>query len=64
MVVLFWYGSFVLVPYPPYCDLHWFVRQVGCADSRVAPDLIFDADAGEMFVTRVAGNVCTDEIIV
>jgi carbonic anhydrase len=30
---------------------------VACADSRVSPELIFDAGVGEVFVVRVAGNV-------
>jgi carbonic anhydrase len=30
---------------------------VGCADSRAAPELIFDRGLGELFVVRVAGNV-------
>lgn len=30
---------------------------VGCADSRVSPELAFDQGVGELFVVRVAGNV-------
>lgn len=30
---------------------------VGCSDSRVAPEIIFDTGLGELFVVRVAGNV-------
>jgi carbonic anhydrase len=29
---------------------------LGCADSRVSPELIFDQAPGDLFVTRVAGN--------
>jgi carbonic anhydrase len=32
---------------------------VACADSRVAPELIFDQGVGELFVVRVAGNIVT-----
>lgn len=32
---------------------------VSCADSRVAPELIFDQGVGDLFVVRVAGNVIT-----
>jgi len=32
---------------------------VCCADSRVAPELIFDQGMGDLFVVRVAGNVIT-----
>lgn len=36
---------------------------ISCADSRVPVELIFDRGIGELFVIRVAGNVCdTDEI--
>ena len=30
---------------------------LSCADSRVAPELLFDRGLGELFVVRVAGNV-------
>lgn len=30
---------------------------VGCSDSRVPPEIIFDEGVGELFVVRVAGNV-------
>jgi carbonic anhydrase len=35
---------------------------IGCSDSRVPPELLFDADFGELFVIRVAGNVLSPEI--
>lgn len=34
-----------------------FAVIVGCADSRVAPEIIFDQGIGDLFVVRVAGNV-------
>ena len=30
---------------------------VACADSRVAPEILFDTGLGDIFVVRVAGNV-------
>lgn len=30
---------------------------LGCADSRVSPELIFDQGQGDIFVVRVAGNI-------
>jgi carbonic anhydrase len=30
---------------------------VACADSRVAPEIIFDQGVGDLFVVRVAGNI-------
>ena len=35
---------------------------IGCSDSRVPPELIFDANFGELFVIRIAGNVLSPEI--
>ena len=40
-----------------------FATILGCSDSRVPPELIFDAGFGELFVIRVAGNVLGDEIL-
>lgn len=36
---------------------------LGCSDSRVPPELIFDAGFGELFVIRVAGNVLGPTIL-
>jgi carbonic anhydrase len=36
---------------------HPFAIVLGCADSRVAPELVFDQGLGDIFVVRVAGNV-------
>jgi carbonic anhydrase len=36
---------------------------LGCSDSRVAPELVFDAGLGELFVIRVAGNVATPGVM-
>ena len=35
---------------------------LGCSDSRVPPEWVFDAAPGELFVIRVAGNVISSEI--
>lgn len=35
---------------------------LGCSDSRVPPEWIFDAGLGELFVIRVAGNVLAPHI--
>jgi carbonic anhydrase len=36
---------------------------LGCSDSRVPPELVFDAGFGELFVVRVAGNVISREVM-
>ena len=41
---------------------HPFATILGCSDSRVPPELLFDAGFGELFVVRVAGNVLGSEI--
>jgi carbonic anhydrase len=40
-----------------------FAAILSCADSRVPVELIFDQSIGHIFVTRVAGNIGTPEII-
>lgn len=30
---------------------------IGCSDSRVPPEIIFDQNLGDLFVVRVAGNI-------
>ncbi len=41
---------------------HPFATILGCSDSRVPPELIFDANFGELFIIRVAGNVVSPEV--
>jgi carbonic anhydrase len=36
---------------------------LGCADSRVAPELLFDQAPGDLFVCRVAGNIVTTNLL-
>jgi carbonic anhydrase len=36
---------------------------LGCSDSRVPPEIIFDQGLGDLFVMRVAGNVLNDMIL-
>ena len=40
-----------------------FAIVLSCADSRVVPELAFDTGLGELFVTRVAGNVANTSTI-
>lgn len=34
-----------------------FAIILGCSDSRVAPEILFDQGLGDLFIIRVAGNV-------
>ncbi|MDO5691609.1 MAG: carbonic anhydrase family protein [Pseudomonadota bacterium] len=40
-----------------------FAAVVGCIDSRVPPELVFDQRIGDIFAARVAGNYVNDDII-
>jgi carbonic anhydrase len=40
-----------------------FAAILGCADSRVPAEIIFDQGLGDLFVVRVAGNVASDMAI-
>ena len=42
---------------------HPYAIVLACSDSRVAPETIFDASLGELFVVRVAGNVVDDDVL-
>lgn len=39
-----------------------FATVLGCADSRISPEIIFDQGLGDLFVIRVAGNVIGEEV--
>jgi carbonic anhydrase len=36
---------------------------IGCIDSRVPPELVFDQRIGDVFSARVAGNIVNDDIV-
>eukprot|EP00808_Paulinella_micropora_P002302 g83283.t1 len=40
-----------------------FAAFLSCADSRVPVEIIFDQGFGDVFITRVAGNIVTTEVI-
>ncbi len=57
-----------------HCDMMAQVKQtaanqspyaaiVGCIDSRVPPELVFDQRIGDVFCARVAGNIVNTDII-
>ncbi|MEM9368242.1 MAG: carbonic anhydrase [Planctomycetota bacterium] len=41
---------------------HPFAVVLGCSDSRVCPELVFDQGFGDLFVVRVAGNVVDTDV--
>jgi len=41
---------------------HPFAVVLGCSDSRVPPELLFDQGFGDLFVVRVAGNVVDTDV--
>src|SRR5438445_5189497 len=44
-------------------EQHPFAIILGCADSRTAPELIFDQNLGDLFVIRTAGNLVDDRAL-
>jgi len=40
-----------------------FAVVLGCADSRVPPEVIYDEGLGNLFVARVAGNTTADALV-
>lgn len=40
-----------------------FAAVVGCIDSRVPPEVVFDRHIGDLFVPRIAGNFVNTDII-
>jgi carbonic anhydrase len=40
-----------------------FAAVLGCSDSRVPTELVFDQGFGDLFVVRVAGNVVAEDVV-
>ncbi len=40
-----------------------FAAVLSCIDSRVPPEMVFDAGLGDLFSARVAGNVVDDDVL-
>jgi len=40
-----------------------FAAVLGCADSRVPPEIVYDEGLGNLFVARVAGNTTDDALV-
>jgi carbonic anhydrase len=44
-------------------DQHPFACILGCSDSRVPLEIVFDQGLGDLFVIRVAGNIANDDAV-
>ena len=44
-------------------DQYPFAVVLGCIDSRVAPELVFDQGIGDIFSIRVAGNIVNEDVL-
>src|SRR5438552_13988241 len=44
-------------------EQHPFAIVLGCADSRTAPEIVFDQNLGDLFVVRTAGNLVDDHAL-
>ena len=42
---------------------HPFASVISCIDSRAAPELVFDQGIGDVFSTRIAGNVVNEDML-
>ena len=42
---------------------HPFAIVHGCVDSRVMPSIIFDQGIGDLFISRIAGNIINQDIL-
>ncbi len=40
-----------------------FATILGCSDSRVPPELIFDVGFGDLFTIRLAGNIIAEDVV-
>ncbi|GKS68922.1 carbonic anhydrase [Nitrosomonas sp. PY1] len=60
-------------PYHAHTNITWrsllveiqkpFATILGCSDSRVPPEFIFDTGFGELFTIRLAGNIISEDVI-